>query len=1440
MGEPMDEQDVEESYVEFISEIENMNDEDYGNEMNEAENSPFKEIETTKDFFKDNGITDDVLAEDIVSYYKLLNNATDGDSNFTTNFLAAIKVIETSIKTKSIDANTLMNVYVTMKNDIIESISSDEDGYSSDNYYKKRNLQETFEAEDKIVEKVNNEKPKVPYSKIGIIQSAFNLISYAKKIIQNKIAGDLFVNPKDKVIKLNQKGQAELEIIAGNYGLDITTQSDQTKALDIMVDLKRKNGEGEFNDFTIETGEFSRFSDFLNSFKDMTIAESIVHYNNISKATKKAVTEAMLIDLKRKLNLNTEINVSNEIGEGAADGVYKALADTIHTKPDIMVALHELGHAMYHNQLSTKEAKQLLEIYEATEGKRIDDLNSTSIGNLLFDAKDVKEKNYLDFSEWVANKFAEVAIFKYIEASNPSNTGMENNLLYDTISKITDKSLTGLHMKSISNVSSRNDLTINAIITKNIENAFLKAEAVEINSMRKSGLARNASQITKGVVINVFNLKTFFNEKFDDFIDLDVVYFNMLSHLQNLNLIQNDLDDTQMNFVVERLQDMGTLEVFEIFGMDGLKAFKNGVDIALKNTMENSIIYSGNIFPEYIKDGMTYSNEHYVASIENIMGLLETLSDYHNKFQSTETIETPITIDSNLIKQANLETSMKVEAIRVNQMGTLTENISDLQSLIDIGNETGLDKFTMNKYAEELTILTGEFKNLKEKMNTKKQEITVREAVEIAKDLGVDYRNLENYYIQNGIDETTLAAAQILLNRISSEKLKIFSKMELEGETPVLRLKFAVLDLNATRTHAFLQDEGKTLGRSIQVLNNIEKYLDGSELDDYRMGKIEEELNKAPKEKREKMLNALKNLDTTNKVDVEKVFKNFHKVDKWGGVYYWWIASILSGTKTLVKNLGGTFSSAGYSLYDSQMSVVIDNIKSKLVDDHTRTRFSTEVKAEAIGMVSSLSFAMEEFKRVMAGDVSQYNKYTERLDKPDFFKNTKLGRIMDLPLRTLSATDTMFQALLYKGTIHKLSSRAARVEAIKNKIPKNEMQNYILSRAEKIAEGDIAPEIYQKMLQEAEKRMLEYTYNSELTGTLKGLLSTRDMKIPDEVYGVGGLKPLFFFFPFVRTPTNIAIFNMKRSPLGLMYELSKIKKNGIDVDELGKAIGGTLLFLFFATLHSLGIIQGGAPQEFKEREVYYNNGNIPYSICGYTYNNVEPFGSMMAISADIMQSTKDLKEISASNFIKNSMPIILKSFSKNMADQTFFRGIGDVLDFIKGEQSLKHNSINSIVSGLIPMSGSLNSVNSVTDNKYREYNNPIEYIRSRLPFVSKSLESKKDSMGRERKRTGNFITRLFTPTTFSNTIPEEGDKMLKQLGLTISKPTKTTGNITMSDKNYNLFLKERGKAINALGERLNKSNSSEERKRKYVSKKIPEITNKIKRRYNRKERCNNE
>lgn len=450
--------------------------------------------------------------------------------------------------------------------------------------------------------------------------------------------------------------------------------------------------------------------------------------------------------------------------------------------------------------------------------------------------------------------------------------------------------------------------------------------------------------------------------------------------------------------------------------------------------------------------------------------------------------------------------------------------------------------------------------------------------------------------------------------------------------------------------------------------------------------------------------------------------------------------NILSSPKTHIVNIfSNLIQTAGLNPITKLATTGVDAVAS-LLTGNDRQYYLDEIPAFYKGALNAIPEASKA-----VGDALQGKAFIERPDISRIPTNSKfidyatfgIGKYVP---RALEAMDVFFRTMIEKGEIEALTAKYQKQND--GKSPSEKEQVNIEKEARRKAEYYV----FRQKPDEANK------------SGQGDLLSAVD-KMTNAVYKLRKVPGARWFVRFVQTPMNILKQGIEYSPAGFATVKGAENKS----EQIAKALIGSVLVATSYAVAASGRTTWALPRSKKDREEFYAAGRIPYAVkigdTWYSYSKLGPLAYPLAIGAAIHYYEKESPTALSDSAIKKASDA-LAGVMGFFADQSYVRSLGDLIKAIQGEQYKISSLITSVPTQLIPLSSLQRWVNSFTDPLYRDkekdlsFETIVDNMKSSIVGLSKTIEPKKDSKGKEIKKE-NVIENALSPIAISKEKPRE-------------------------------------------------------------------------------------
>lgn len=463
---------------------------------------------------------------------------------------------------------------------------------------------------------------------------------------------------------------------------------------------------------------------------------------------------------------------------------------------------------------------------------------------------------------------------------------------------------------------------------------------------------------------------------------------------------------------------------------------------------------------------------------------------------------------------------------------------------------------------------------------------------------------------------------------------------------------------------------------------------------------------------------------------IQKIMTDKLPPSRGAGIKSWMRISMLFNPKTQIRNVAGNAVIAPVNYFSDLFASIAD----KMVGSKTgyRTTGITDIPNYVKGFKKGAYQSYNDFRLGINTRNIKGNRF-EITEGKSFNNNTRIGK-------TLNRVDSLLSFMLDAGD--RTFYEASFTNSINNQLVLNN-----------------TTEVTQEMIDIATQEALSRTWQDNNNYT-KFVLSVRNglNKINVKGYGLGDV-----LIPFAKTPANLTKAIVDYSPAGLVNTLVKGKnlKNAIEtgqftpqmqhdfVQSLGKATAGTMLYVLGYALAKAGITSGESDddkdvQNFMKNTLGVNSYSIKIGDKSFTYDWAQPLAAPLSIMANIVQ--KENENASTLETVLSS----LDTAGNILLEQSFMESINTALNNTSGLATGVQEAIFDLPARAIPTF--MKQIADMIDGTQRtsfEYGKPLESainsVKSKIPFLSKTLAPSVDSMGREIQKYGgkNNIFNVF-------------------------------------------------------------------------------------------------
>lgn len=401
-----------------------------------------------------------------------------------------------------------------------------------------------------------------------------------------------------------------------------------------------------------------------------------------------------------------------------------------------------------------------------------------------------------------------------------------------------------------------------------------------------------------------------------------------------------------------------------------------------------------------------------------------------------------------------------------------------------------------------------------------------------------------------------------------------------------------------------------------------------------------------------------------------------------------------------------------------------------------------------------------------------------------------LGSIVRVPGRALNAEDEFFKTLGYRMELNAQALRQATSEINAGSLADDALSGRI---AELVANPP-------RNIRLAAIDAATYQTFTNAPGNLAQSIGRLTSQYP-------ALKVIL---PFTRTPANILNFTFERTPLApLMSDFrANISAGGPRRDLALAQLGlGTTVMMATADLAMSGGITGRGPTEKGERQALSRSGWQPYSIKvgerWYTYNRLDPVGSLLGLSSDVVDSLRNAQHESLDDPDTERLAVATAvAIAGNLVNKTYLSGLSSIFEALSDPGAYGEATIQRMVGSVVP-AGVAAANRSFNDPYIREVYSMLDAIKARTPGLSDELGPRRNLWGEPLKYESgigaayDFMAPVYTKPGASEPIDQE----ILRLSANITMPSRrtsfngTTVDLTQHPKAYSRYIELAGNGI---------------------------------------------
>lgn len=285
--------------------------------------------------------------------------------------------------------------------------------------------------------------------------------------------------------------------------------------------------------------------------------------------------------------------------------------------------------------------------------------------------------------------------------------------------------------------------------------------------------------------------------------------------------------------------------------------------------------------------------------------------------------------------------------------------------------------------------------------------------------------------------------------------------------------------------------------------------------------------------------------------------------------------------------------------------------------------------------------------------------------------------------------------------------------------------------------------------------------------------------------------------PFVRVGSNIVNQALlERTPLGLLSSDIRANLAGANgkiaqdaqIAKMGvSAVAATAI----AGLAVKGHLTGAGPNEPTKAAIWRLAGNQPYSIrIGDNWYSYHRFG-VLGLQMGAIASAYEVMHEATNDETANIGTLAMSSISKNILDESWFRGLSDVVQANADPGRYGERYIANLVASVaVPFSVGSGQVARMMDPDVRQIHGIVDTIKARIPVLSQTLAPKLDIWGQPIPNEGalGVATAIYQSRVNHDPVTQE----LLALGMHPAPPEQTIKGAKLTPEQYDEYQQKAG------------------------------------------------
>lgn len=499
-----------------------------------------------------------------------------------------------------------------------------------------------------------------------------------------------------------------------------------------------------------------------------------------------------------------------------------------------------------------------------------------------------------------------------------------------------------------------------------------------------------------------------------------------------------------------------------------------------------------------------------------------------------------------------------------------------------------------------------------------------------------------------------------------------------------------------------------------------------------------------------------------------------------------WINGLLSGPQTQAVNILSNNMVALWSIPEAFTAGGVGAFRSGLAHLQGRPApervFLREADARLFGLIQAIPDGLR-----VAGRVLRTETPSDTFSKIEVARHQAItgfkGKVVRAPGRFLMSTDEFFKTIAFRQEIQGRAARQASMEGLRGRRWRERVVQLTRNPTEEMRDAAV-------------HHAREQTFTERLG------------RVGSAVSSFSNAHPLAkLIFPFVRTPTNIFKFSLKRSPFApvLSEVRANLRKGGAARDtELGRIGFGTALGIWMMYQAAQGNITGAGPHNPELRAAWLASGRRPYSFRvgdrWVSYARTEPLGTLVGIGADFAEISGHIDDHEKRDEIAAQLVF---AFNRNIRNKTYLTGVTSAALALADPINYGDDFTRRLAGSVVP--AAVAQYNRTQDPILRDVQSVLDQIKSRLPAYSTTLPPRRNIWGEPIFLDGGVGPDFISPVWSNRIAPDLASEEVVRVGAKLGRPKRTIQDIELTPKEYDALARITGQLAKKATDRVVRS-----------------------------------